>query len=137
MCRGCRVFQCCCGCTDLKTGVLIWAIIDAIFVGIYTAYQIISLIGSVVSGGPSEIIIVLGVASVVWGITVVLADVGLAIGANKSNTLLMLVWLVVMMITIVVISGLIVVVPILVRFSRHFFFQLCNVLNAIFFCRFL
>ena len=136
MCRGCRVFQCCCGCTDLKTGVLIWAIIDAIFVGIYTAYQIISLIGSVVSGGSSEIIVAF-VVIVVWGIIMVLADVGLAIGANKSNTLLMLVWLVVMMITIVVISGLIVVVPILVRFSRHFFFQLCNVLNAIFFCRFL
>ena len=136
MCCGCRVFQCCCGCTDLKTGVLIWAIIDAIFVGIYTAYQIISLIGSVVSGGSSEIIVAF-VVIVVWGIIMVLADVGLAIGANKSNTLLMLVWLVVMMITIVVISGLIVVVPILVRFSRHFFFQLCNVLNAIFFCRFL
>ena len=132
MCRGCRVFQCCCGCTDLKTGVLIWAIIDAIFVGIYTAYQIISLIGSVVSVGSSEIIVI-GVASVVWGIIVLLADVGLAIGANKSRTDLMLAWLVVMMIQIIVIAGAIV----LVRFSRHFFFQLCNVLNAIFFCRFL
>ena len=105
MCCGCRVFQCCCGCTDLKTGVLIWAIIDAVF-------EIIFVIGSVASVGSTFNY---------WGIIVFLADIGLAIGAYKSNTGLMLAWLVVMMIQIVVISVLIGVVPIVVRFSIHFF----------------
>ena len=111
MCCGCRVFQCCCGCTDLKTGVLIWAIIDAVF-------EIIFVIGSVASVGSTFNY---------WGIIVFLADIGLAIGAYKSNTGLMLAWLVVMMIQIVVISILIGVVPIVVRFWIHFFIQLLNV----------
>ena len=98
----CRVFQCCCGCTDLKTGVLIWAIIDAVF-------QIIFVIGTVASLGPTFNY---------WGIIVGLADIGLAIGAHSSNTGLMLAWLVVMMIQIVVIMILMVVVPIMVWFLR-------------------
>ena len=118
MCCGCRVFQCCCGCTDLKTGVLIWAIIDAVF-------EIIFVIGSVASVGSTFNY---------WGIIVFLADIGLAIGAYKSNTGLMLAWLVVMMIQIVVISVLIGVVPIVVRFSIQFFFSITKCKNFAGFC---
>ena len=99
MCCGCRVGQCCCGCTNHQTGVLIWASLDAVF-------QIVLVIGSVAE---------LGSTFNYWGIIVFLADILLALGANNSSTGLMVIWLVVMMIQIVVLSIGVVLIPILVR----------------------
>ena len=75
-CGGCRVGQCCCGCTDHKTGALIWAIIDVVLQILYFVL--------VISSGAE-----LGPTINYWGIIVFVADILLAFGAYKSSTGLM------------------------------------------------
>ena len=115
MCCGCRVGQCCCGCTDHKTGVLIWAIIDVVFQILYFVL--------VISSGAE-----LGPTINYWGtwpIIVFVADILLAFGAYKSSTGLMVLWLVVMMIQIVLLSIAVVLIPIFVSI----FLLYCTVPN--------
>ena len=91
----CYVDQCCCGCSSHKTGVIIWAILDAL---LNLGYAI-SGVASIGLGGPH-----------IWSFVVVLADILLAIGAHTSNTGLIIVWLVVMMISIVLLFILLLLV---------------------------
>ena len=97
----CFVDQCCCGCTDLKVGVIIWAIIDAIIN--------LSLIVFIVTAAGAKFVNW-------WGVVVMLVDFILAIGAHLSNTGLILVWQVVMMINIVILFICWLVVPLLVSY---------------------
>jgi len=97
----CYVDQCCCGCTSHNTGVMIWAIIDAL---LNLAYFVMGL-QSIGVGGPH-----------LWSLLVIIADILLAIGAHTSNTGLMIFWLVVMMISIILlfIGLLLVIIAVLV-----------------------
>ena len=97
----CFVTQCCCGCTDLKVGVIIWAIIDAIINLSLTIFALTAAGAKYTNW---------------WGVLVLVVDIILAIGAHTSNTGLMLVWQVVMMINIVILFIMWLVVPLLVGY---------------------
>ena len=98
----CFVTQCCCGCTDLKVGVIIWAIIDAIINLSLTIFALTAAGAKYTNW---------------WGFLVLVVDIILAIGAHTSNTGLMLVWQVVMMINIVILFIMWLVVPLLVGYQ--------------------
>ena len=75
----CYVDQCCCGCTDTKTGVGIWAVIDLVLnVGFLIFLGVTAGIG-----GPQ-----------IWNLLLIVADVLLAIGVFMRNPIpgLMLFW---------------------------------------------
>ena len=75
----CYVDQCCCGCTDTKTGVGIWAVIDLVLnVGFLIFLALTAGIG-----GPQ-----------IWNLLLIVADVLLAIGVFMRNPIpgLMLFW---------------------------------------------
>ena len=93
----CFVTQCCCGCTNLKVGVIIWAIIDAIINLSLTIFALTAAGAKYTNW---------------WGVLVLVVDFILAIGAHTSNTGLILVWQVVMMINIVILFIMWMVVPI-------------------------
>ena len=92
----CFVTQCCCGCTDRKVGVIIWAIIDAIIQLSWTGLNIFALTAA---GAKYTTYQWLGV---IFFVVVMVADFILAIGAHTSNTGLILVWQVGMMNNIVI-----------------------------------
>lgn len=87
MCCGCYVDQCCCGCTSHKVGVILWGIVEAV---LHLTYLVVLL---VFIGWPG---------TQAWSILVILADIGLLIGAEFSNDCLITTWLVVDMIGIIV-----------------------------------
>ena len=110
----CFVTQCCCGCTDRKVGVIIWAIIDAIIQLSWTGLNIFAL----TAAGAKY--------TNWWGVLVLVVDIILAIGAHTSNTGLMLVWQVVMMINIVILFIMWLVVPLLVGYHMVLgYFHFC------------
>ena len=91
-CCICYVQSCCCNCASLKTGVIIWAIIDmlynmAAFVGVarLTRFEIGMEIPNLFY----------------WMLVVIFADLGLSIGAYTSNLCMIVFWLVITMINIV------------------------------------
>ena len=99
----CYVDQCCCGCTDQKTGIGIWAVIDAVLnVGFVIFLGLTAGIG-----GPQ-----------VWNIILIVADVLLAIAALMKNPItgLMIFWQIIMMIEIVILFFCWLLIPILVSF---------------------
>ena len=107
----CFVTQCCCGCTDLKVGVIIWAIIDAIINLSLTIFALTAAGAKYTNW---------------WGVLVLVVDFILAIGAHTSNTGLMLVWQVVMMINIVILFIMWLVVPLLVGYHMVLgYFHFC------------
>ena len=98
----CFVTQCCCGCTSLKVGVMVWAIIDALV-------NLFMIIFAVTSAGAKFVNW--------WGILVLVVDFVLAIGAHLENTGLMLVWQIVMMINIVILFIMWLVIPVVVNYT--------------------
>ena len=96
----CTVFQCCCGCTSHKTGVIIWALIDALVNIAYVVYPIVALKAPY---GPH-----------LWGVLILIADLLLALGAEKGNTCLIVLWQIIMMIQIILLFILWIVVPFLI-----------------------
>ena len=106
----CYVTQCCCGCTNLKVGVIIWAIIDAIINLSWTSLTIFAL-----TAAGAKYTNWLGVL-VTHFVLLLVVDFILAIGAHTSNTGLILVWQVVMMINIVILFIMWLVVPLLVGY---------------------
>ena len=105
----CFVAQCCCGCTSLKQGVITWAIIDALV-------NLGMIIFAVSAAGATYVNW--------WGVLVLVADILLAFGAHNSNTGLMLVWMIVMMINIVILFIFWLVVPFLVSIKFKSYFHL-------------
>ena len=115
----CYVTQCCCGCTDRKVGVIIWAIIDAIIQLSWTGLTIFALTAADAKYTTYQWL------GVIFFVVVMVADFILAIGAHTSNTGLILVWQVVMMINIVILFIMWLVVPLLVGYHMvlgHFHF---------------
>ena len=106
----CFVTQCCCGCTSLKVGVMVWAIIDALV-------NLFMIIFAVTTAG----------AKLVnwWGILVLVVDFVLAIGAHLENTGLMLVWQIVMMINIVILFIMWLVIPFVVNYTLSTKINIC------------
>ena len=90
MCCGCYVQSCCCNCASLKTGVIIWAIIDMIFnmaafggMAFFTRFEM---------DIPKPLF---------WSLVVIFADLGLSIGAYTSNLCMIVFWMIITMINIV------------------------------------
>ena len=104
----CHVDQCCCGCTDQKTGVMVWAIIDMVL-----------NIGTVIFYGATVGI----VGPQLWTILIILADFLLIFGAWKLNTGLMMIWQIIMMIQIVLLFICWLAVPIMVRRITNFIYH--------------
>ena len=96
----CHVDQCCCGCTNQKTGVLIWAIVDIVL-------NIIAVIFYSATIGTNTIAI--------WLIIIIIADFLLIFGGWKLNTGLMLLWQIINMIQIVLLFVCWLVIPIMVK----------------------
>jgi hypothetical protein len=94
----CDVRQCCCGCTNLKVGIIIWAIIDAV----------INFVACIVP------LITYGSGAHLWGFVVVGTDIMGAAGANAGNTCLLTFWLIIQMIHIVFLFCAWALLPILV-----------------------
>ena len=111
----CYVTQCCCGCTNLKVGVIIWAIIDAIINLSWTSLTIFAL----TAARSATVARWLGVL-VTHFVLLLVVDFILAIGAHTSNTGLILVWQVVMMINIVILFIMWLVVPLLVGYQMAY-----------------
>ena len=91
MCCGCCYVQsCCCNCASLKTGVIIWAIIDMIF-------------NMVVFGGLTYLTrFEMEIPNpFYWTLVVIFADLGLSIGAYTSNLCMIVFWMVITIINIV------------------------------------
>ena len=91
-CSSCYAQSCCCNCASIKTGVIIWALIDMIynmaaFVGLahLTRFEIEMDIPNLFY----------------WTLVVIFADLGLSIGAYTSNLCMIVFWLVITMINIV------------------------------------
>ena len=80
----CHTDQCCCGCTDQRTGIMIAGIIDVITFLVYGLLWILAKIPS----------------NVIWSIIVIIADILLIIGASTKNSGCLTTWLVICMINI-------------------------------------
>ena len=88
-CCSCHVQSCCCNCASLKTGVIIWAIIDMLYnvaFFVWVAHLTRFEIGMEV---PFQFY---------WTTVVIFADLGLLIGAYTSNLCMIIFWLVIRMI---------------------------------------
>ena len=90
----CYVTQCCCGCTNLKVGVIIWAIIDAIINLSLTCLTIFVLTEAGVKFNECW--------PAFWWFGAALNDFFLVIGVHISHTGLIQLWQVDMMINIVI-----------------------------------
>ena len=80
-CCSCHVQACCCNYASLKTGVIIWAIIDMHLTRFEIGMEV-----------PNEFY---------WMTVVIFADLCLLIGAYTSNLCMIIFWLVIRMINIV------------------------------------
>ena len=79
----CKTNKCCCGCTDQKTGVIIWTIIDILLSFLMAVTMIAFNEGS--EGVEFKLFS--------YGFFVVIFDIILLIGIYKSINILMIVWL--------------------------------------------
>lgn len=81
----CHTDQCCCGCTDMGTGIIIAAIIDIFLLLILAILNIVVMSNY---GG-------------VWFMVVIIADILLIAGTHSKTSGLLIFWLVIAMINIV------------------------------------
>ena len=81
----CHTNQCCCGCTDMKSGIAIAAIFDVFL------YMILGTLN----------VIFLHNYGAFWGVIVVVADMLLICGVMGKNTGLLIIWMIITMINIV------------------------------------
>lgn len=87
----CHTDQCCCGCTNQRTGIIIAGVIDAVM-------HLVFGILWIAAGVPFNLQLPL---NPLWSIIVIIADVLLIIGANTRNSGCLITWMVIGMINIV------------------------------------
>ena len=105
----CHINQCCCGCTDLKTGITVAAFFDMFMILILGTLNFIFLHNY----------------GAFWGVILVIADIMLICGAMANNTGLMILWMIICMINIVFLFIGWIAIPVVI-----FFHSICDTMNS-------
>ena len=99
----CHVNECCCGCTNMKTGITVAGLIDI--------FLLLAL-------GTVNYILVPFNYGAFWGVLLVIADIFLLCGATGDNPCLLVIWMVINMIYIVLLFIGWIVIPLFIIFGR-------------------